>query len=270
VPNSNRHLITPAPGCAVDLRVIPTDDDGGMDKDDGEREFARHIARLNELQGLLYAESKQALLIVLQAMDTGGKDSTIREVLGPLNPQGVRVWNFKAPTEVELKHDFLWRVHKRVPGAGYIGVFNRSHYEDVLIVRVKRLVPEAVWRPRYEHINHFENLLAFGGTRIVKLYLHISREYQKERLQRRLDNPDKHWKFNPGDLVERALWDDYREAYEEALSRCSTIVAPWHVIPAERRWYRDLAVARILVAALEAMDPQYPEATFDPGTIRIE
>ena len=185
--------------------------------------------------------------------------------MGGLNPQGVRVWSFKAPTEKELAHDFLWRVHKQAPGAGYIGVFNRSHYEDVLIVRVHEWAEPDVIERRYEHINHFEALLADGGTRVLKLMLHVSPEYQLERLRRRLRKPDKHWKFNPDDLDERALWDDYQDAFEIALAQTSTEAAPWYVIPGEERWFRDLVVSQLLLETLEEMDPQFPEPSFDPA-----
>jgi PPK2 family polyphosphate:nucleotide phosphotransferase len=218
----------------------------------------------------MYAEAKHALLVVLQAMDAGGKDSTIRNVFGPINPQGCKVINFKAPNDVELKHDFLWRIHENTPRLGYLGVFNRSYYEDVLVVRVKNLVPEKRWKERYDHINHFEKMLTDEGTTVVKLFLHISKDYQKERLQRRLERPDKFWKFDPSDLAERRRWDDYRKAYEDALSRCSTGYAPWYVIPAERRWYRNLLIARVLVQTLESLKMQYPEPKFDPKTMVVE
>jgi PPK2 family polyphosphate:nucleotide phosphotransferase len=217
----------------------------------------------SELQGLqerLYAEGKQSLLVVLQAIDAGGKDGTIKHVFEGLNPASCRVVSFKVPSEVERSHDFLWRVHNVAPARGEVVVFNRSHYEDVLVVRVHDLVPEKVWRPRYEMINDFEATLTAAGTRIVKLYLHISKEEQAERFQARLDDPSKRWKFRTADLEERARWDDYVDAFEEALSRTSTATAPWYVIPADRKWYRNWAVNRILVETLEDMDPQYPSA----------
>jgi PPK2 family polyphosphate:nucleotide phosphotransferase len=222
------------------------------------------------LQEVLYAESKQAVLAVFQAMDTGGKDSTIRQVFGPLNPQGVRVSSFKAPTDLELSHDFLWRIHRECPGHGMMRVFNRSHYEDVLIVKVKGWAKPKVIRQRYEQINAFEQLLSETGTNLVKFYLHISKDYQKQRLQRRLDRPDKHWKFNPADLKERALWDDYRKAYETAMRRCSTDHAPWYIIPAERRWYRSLVVTQVMVELMESMKLRYPEPTFEVSDIVID
>lgn len=258
------------PGEDVDLNRRPTDDDGGMDKNEAHKRHAELTERLIELQELLYAEAKQSLLVVLQAMDTGGKDSTIRKTLGPLNPQGVRVWNFLAPTGREIRHDYLWRVHRRAPAAGYIGVFNRSHYEDVLVVRVKDLVPEAQWRSRYRHINEFERMLVDEGTRIVKIFLHISKRYQKKRLERRLSDPKKYWKFSPDDLVDRGRWKSYTKAYEDALSHCSTDYAPWYIIPGEHRWYRDVLVAQALVNTLESMDMHFPTITFNPADITIE
>jgi len=258
------------PGTKPSLAEIPTHDDGGV-KEAKAREHTDHLLeRLDALQRVMWAQQRYGLLVVIQAMDTGGKDNTVRRVLGPLNPQGVRVWNFRAPTPQELAHDFLWRVHERVPERGRIGIFNRSHYEDVLIVRVRNLAPRSVWSGRYEHINAFERLLDAEGVRIVKFYLHISPEYQKKRLQRRLDLPEKHWKFNPADLKERALWPQYLEAYEEAFARCPTHYASWYVVLAECRWLRDLVVAQVLVDLLESLEMKYPEPDFDPSAIVIE
>ncbi len=221
--------------------------------------------RTAELQERLYAESNQALLVVLQAMDTGGKDSTIRSATKGVNPQGVRVRSFKAPSKAELARDYLGRVHSQVPPKGYIGIFNRSHYEDVLIVRVHGWADAETIKRRYCQINDFERLLTETGTRVVKIMLHISKDYQLERLRRRLRRPDKHWKFNPGDLKERALWPDYMSAYEHAIAACTRDSAPWYVIPAEVRWYRDLLVSQIIVNHLEAIDPEYPAPEFDPA-----
>lgn len=215
--------------------------------------------RLSELQRRLWAESRQSLLVVIQAIDTGGKDSTIRKVLTGVNPQGVRVVGFDSPTEDELAHDYLWRVHAETPPDGIIKVFNRSHYEDVLVVRVKDLAPEATWSRRYRHIREFERMLSDEGTTIVKFFLNISKDEQKERLQDRLDEPDKHWKFNKADLADRALWDDYQRAFEDAISETSTDFAPWYVVPANRKWYRNLVVATVLVETLEEMAPAYPK-----------
>jgi PPK2 family polyphosphate:nucleotide phosphotransferase len=227
-------------------------------KTEGKTALKGYNERLAELQTRLYAETKQKFLIVLQAMDTGGKDGTIRHVFKGVNPQGVRVWSFGVPSEWELAHDYLWRVHQRTPESGTISIFNRSHYEDVLVVRVKDLVPRERWERRYDHIVDFEGLLADEGTRVVKIFLHISKEEQKQRLQARLDQPDKHWKFSPGDLDDRKLWDDFVDAYEDALTRTSTGKAPWYVVPADRKWYRNLVVSSILIKTLEEMDPQYP------------
>ncbi|WP_457654057.1 polyphosphate kinase 2 family protein [Rhodocaloribacter sp.] len=248
------------------LKHVRTDDTQGItDKKAARAALERNRERIAALQERLYAENRQALLLVLQAMDTGGKDSTIRSVMTGINPQGCRIYGFKKPTPPELSRDFLWRVHQRVPPAGHIGIFNRSHYEDVLIVRVHGWAPKKLIEKRYEHINAFERLLHDHGTRIVKIYLHISKEYQLGRFRRRLERPDKWWKFNPADLEERKYWDDYMRAYEIALNRCSKKHAPWYVIPAEKRWFRNLVISRILLDTLEAMDPQYPKPSFDPS-----
>ncbi len=247
------------PAGPVDLSELPTREDGGWEKEEGKAERGRQRARIAQLQERLHAEGRQSLLVVLQATDTGGKDSTIRRVLKGVNPKGVRVTSFGRPSEEELAHDFLWRVHNVAPRRGMIAVFNRSHYEDVLITRVQELVPRQVWEARFDHINAFEQLLAESGTRILKFFLHISRAEQKERLDKRLERPDKHWKFDPHDLEDRARWDDYQAAYGEALSRTSTDAAPWYVVPADRRWYRDIVVARAIADTLEEMDPQWPE-----------
>jgi PPK2 family polyphosphate:nucleotide phosphotransferase len=246
-------------------------DTGGApgDKKATREATAGMLEHLMGLQGRLYAESRQTLLVVLQAMDAGGKDGTVKNVFAGTNPQGVRVTSFKAPTPDELARDFLWRVHAAVPPHGYIGIFNRSHYEDVLVVRVHELVGESVWRRRYRHINHFEALLADADVRVVKLFLNISREEQAERLRKRLEDPAKNWKFNRGDLAERERWDDYTAAYEEAIARTSTEHAPWYVVPADRKWYRDWAVARIVIEALEDMDPRFPAPAEDLDGITV-
>lgn len=211
------------------------------------------------LQEKLWGEDRRSLLIVLQAMDTGGKDGVIRHVLKGVNPQGVKVVSFKSPTPEDLDHDFLWRIHRAAPARGEIGVFNRSHYEDVGIVRVHNLVPQEVWKQRYDLINGFERQLVHGGTVIRKFFLHISSEEQKDRLQARLDDPDKRWKFNIGDLEERKLWADYQMAYTEAIERTTSKDAPWYVIPAGRKWYRNWAVATVIVETLRKMDPHFPD-----------
>ena len=225
---------------------------------------------LSELQERLWAENQRSLLVVLQAMDAGGKDGTIRKVFGGVNPQGCRVTSFKAPSEEELAHDFLWRINKATPRKGEIGIFNRSHYEDVLIVRVHDLVPKSVWSKRYAIINSFEANLAASGTTIVKFFLHISKEEQAERFRKRLENPEKHWKFRAADLEERKYWDDYQQAFEDALSKTSTAVAPWYVIPADSKWYRDWAVLSVLVETMRRMDPQFPAPEEDLEGIVVE
>ena len=214
--------------------------------------------KLVDLQERLYAEHKRSLLVVLQAMDTGGKDGTITHIFDGVNPQGCRVWPFKVPTPEELAHDFLWRYHNKTPERGMINIFNRSHYEDVLVVRVHNLVPESVWKERYSVICDFERMLSLNDTVILKFYLHISKDEQKQRLQARLDTPDKQWKFQSGDLAERALWDQYMAAYQDAINKCSTDYAPWYVVPANKKWYRNLVIARAITDTLEAMNPQYP------------
>ena len=262
----DRHVVKP--GSRLDLGKINAADAAGLEKGaQVEGELKRLRAELDDLQERFYAWDKRSLLLVLQAMDTGGKDGVIEQVMQWVNPQGVAVTSFKAPTPEELSHDFLWRIHKAVPARRMIGVFNRSHYEDVLVVRVHNLVPEDVWRRRYDEINQFERLLADSGTVILKLYLHISKEEQAERLQERLDDPDKCWKFALGDLKEREQWDRYMEAYQDALAECSTEHAPWYIIPANRNWYRNLAITSILVDTLKELNPVYPRP--DPALENI-
>ncbi len=251
------------PDADVDLDSYPTDDAGGVDRDEVERETKQLNKRLEHLQEVLHAQGRHKLLVVLQATDTGGKDGTIRHVFDGTNPSGVTVAAFKKPTEKELAHDYLWRVHRHTPASGEIAIFNRSHYEDVLVVRVHSLVPEERWRPRYRHIREFERLLTDEGTTIVKLFLHISKDEQRERLQERLDDPDKHWKFRLGDLDERERWDDYQAAFTEMLEETSTENAPWYVIPADRKWYRNYVVSQILVDTLERLDLDWPAAEED-------
>jgi PPK2 family polyphosphate:nucleotide phosphotransferase len=261
-----------APGDDLDLARVDTRTQDGApgDKDETKEACVALRERLDTLQAALYAEGKHSLLVVLQAMDAGGKDGTIRSVFAGVNPQGVRVASFKAPTANELAHDFLWRVHAQAPARGEITIFNRSHYEDVLVARVHELVPKAVWEGRYDHIRAFEALLHDAGTSIVKLMLHISPDEQRERLQERVDDPAKRWKFNLGDLEERKRWADYQQAFQDAITHTSTGDAPWHVIPADRNWYRDWAVLSILVDALERLDPQYPPAPEGVAGLRIE
>lgn len=259
-PDAIPGLVTVMPGRVFDLAAVETRADGGLDKAAATEALAATRARIVALQERLYAEHRRSLLVVFQAIDTGGKDGTIRAVFEGVNPQGCRVWPFKVPSAEEADHDFLWRYHAKTPGRGMIGVFNRSHYEDVLVARVKGLVPEAVWRPRYDQINDFEAMLAASGTTILKFFLHISKAEQKKRLEARIADPEKQWKFDAADLVERAAWDGYQAAFTEALAQCSTKAAPWHVVPADRKWFRNLVVARTIADTLEAMDPQIPEA----------
>jgi PPK2 family polyphosphate:nucleotide phosphotransferase len=258
------------PGTAVRLAEIDPADTMGIDKGAARTEAKVLNRRLEELQELLYAEGRHKVLIVLQAMDAAGKDGTIRHVFDGVNPQGVKVASFKKPTDRELAHDYLWRVHAHTPGAGEITIFNRSHYEDVLIVRVLGLVPEDRWSRRYQHIRAFEQLLADEGTTILKFYLHITKEEQRRRLQARLDDPSKHWKFDVGDLDQRRQWDDYMAAYEAALSETSTEQAPWFVVPSDRKWFRTLVISRILVSTLESLQMAYPQQTDDLGAVVID
>ena len=241
-----------------------------MDKKAARSELKRCNQRLSELQHLLWADGSRSMLIVLQAMDTGGKDGTIRRVFSGVNPQGVDVVGFGVPSESELAHDYLWRVHLRTPAKGRIAIFNRSHYEDVLVVRVEDIVPERRWRPRLTHIRDFERLLVDEGTVIRKVMLHISKDEQRERLESRLEDPTKGYKFNPSDLDTRARWDEYMDAYAEALAETSTEAAPWYVVPADRKWYRNLVVSRILIDALESLDLSYPEPEVDLSTVVFE
>ena len=256
-------------GGAVDLSRWDTRDDGGLSQDEGRQRLKTLTERLEELQEILYADGRHSLLVVLQAMDTGGKDGTIRRVFDGVNPVGVKVASFKRPTDIELAHDYLWRVHPHTPARGEIVIFNRSHYEDVLVVRVKNLVPAERWSHRYQQIADFERTLVEEGTTIRKFFLHISKDEQRERLQRRVDNPNKRWKFHAGDLEERKLWDDYQEAYADMLGRTTTEHAPWYVVPADRKWYRDLVVATVLVETLESLDLVYPQPDTDLSRVTV-
>lgn len=257
------------PGDKPDLKKLDTKTKGPFkDKEDANAFTAKTIVKLQELQYKMFTEDKQSLLIVLQAPDAAGKDGLIRKVLGQMNPQGCRTYPFKVPSKVELSHDFLWRIHKCTPEKGMVSIFNRSHYEDVLVVRVEDIVPKKVWSRRYDLINAFEENLVAAGTTILKFYLHISPEEQLERFKKRYDNPEKHWKLNPGDYAARDKWDDYREAYEDAFTNCSTKQAPWFVIPADHKWYRDAAVASIVCETLKKMNPQMPEPDVDLEEIK--
>ena len=259
------------PNTQANIAALPTRaDEFHRDRKAAEKEFKALRDEFIDLQAQLYAEDKHSLLILFQAMDAGGKDSSIRKIFRGVNPQGVRVHSFKAPSSEELAHDYLWRVHRVVPQRGMIGVFNRSHYEDVLVVRVESLVPADVWSKRYDQINEFEELLTENGTKILKFFLHISPEEQKERFQDRLDDPRKHWKFSLDDLEKRKKWSRYMEAYEAALTHCSTPAAPWYVIPSDQKWYRNLAIARTIVQTMRDLDPQFPVQTDDLSHVVIE
>ena len=258
------------PDATVDLSMWPTDESQGLTKKMGRAATAELNARLETDQELLWAEGKHKVLVVIQATDTGGKDGTIRHVFDGVNPQGVDVASFKKPSTEELAHDYLWRVHQQTPSDGQMVIFNRSHYEDVLVVRVHGLVPEERWRRRYRHIREFERMLADEGTTIIKFFLHISKDEQKERLQARLDDPEKHWKFSIGDLAERRRWDDYQAAFTEMLEQTSTAHAPWYVIPADRKWFRNLLISRIICQKLEDLGMSYPPAEDALNTIVIE
>jgi PPK2 family polyphosphate:nucleotide phosphotransferase len=249
---------------SIDAAAKPKD----LDRKQADREFSSLTEKLRDLQHLMYAEGKRSLLIVLQGRDAAGKDGTIRQVFGPMNPQGCRVTSFKVPSKEELAHDFLWRCHKVAPRRGQVAIFNRSHYEDVLVVRVHDLVPKSVWSRRFDHINAFERLLSDNGTMILKFYLHIDREEQLERFGKRIDNPKKNWKISDADYSERPHWDSYTEAFEEALSKCSTEHAPWFVIPANRKWFRNLVIAEIVTDAMEQLQMRFPAPSVDMAEIR--
>ncbi|HEU5398011.1 MAG TPA: polyphosphate kinase 2 family protein [Gammaproteobacteria bacterium] len=260
-----------APGTHPKLQGLDPAFTGGLaDKKAAEAETGDCQQRLRALQELLYAEERHSLLICLQAMDTGGKDGTVNHVLGAMNPQGCRVAHFREPSPEEAAHDFLWRYHQAAPARGEVVIFNRSHYEGVLIERVHGLVPKETWSKRYEAINAFEQGLAANGTRILKFFLHISKEEQLRRFKDRLDDPTKQWKISEADYAERKYWNAYSEAYEDALARCSTAQAPWHAIPADHKWFRNLAVARIVVQELEELKMSYPKPAADLARIRAE
>ncbi len=267
-PTMTKHAVdvdryrVPEEGVALSA-MDPADTQGFKESDEVKERFHENRERIGQLQEMLFAEGRQALLLVLQAMDTGGKDGSISAVTEGINPQGCRVVPFKVPCVHELAHDFLWRVHAQLPSKGTMTIFNRSHYEDVLVVRVHQLAPVELVEKRYGHITDFERLVSDHGTRIIKVMLHISKAYQADRLRLRLERPNKQWKFNPDDLEERKLWDEYMAAYELAVSRTSRAWAPWYVVPAENKWWRNLVVSEILRRALEDMDPQYPPAKFD-------
>jgi PPK2 family polyphosphate:nucleotide phosphotransferase len=259
------------PGKRVRLSDIPADDTGKYEsREDAEKDLAQDLERMFELQNRLYAENRRSVLVILQGMDAAGKDGTVSHVFRGLNPQGVQVAVFGAPSTEELRHDYLWRIHRAVPRHGNIGIFNRSHYEDVLAVRVRALVPKSIWSHRFEQINDFERMLSETGTTILKFYLHVSKDEQHKRLADRLKDPSKNWKFAPSDLEDRALWKDYRQAYEDVLEKCSTEWAPWFVVPADHKWYRNLVVARIIVKTLADMAPKIPRPKIDVSKVELD
>ncbi len=260
------------PGSRVDFSKVDSGEKSLFDGDgkaDFEPQFKILQDQLQELQKMLYAQNKHRILVVMQAMDTGGKDGCIKHVFSHIDPQGIHVRSFKKPTEEELSHDFLWRVHSKVPPRGQLVIFNRSHYEDIIAVRVKKLFPDEVWKRRQRHVVDFERMLAEEGTTIVKIFLHISKDEQKRRLEARLENPMKHWKFNPDDLADRARWDEFMAAYEDVMSKTSTDLAPWFIVPADRKWYRNLCVARIMLDTMKKLDMTLPKIDWDPKGIEI-
>ena len=265
-----REKLRVEPGRRVRLADLDPGATHGFDKASAEPVLARRMTDLASLQERIWAESKHSVLVVLQGIDAAGKDGTINKVMEAFNPQGCVVSSFKVPTAEELGHDFLWRIHQRTPRKGEIGIFNRSHYEDVLVVRVHKLVPKSVWSRRYDEINDFERTLSDGGTTIIKFFLSIDRDEQRDRFQARYDDPTKRWKFSMGDLDERKLWDDYQAAFNDALSKTSTDIAPWYVIPANRKWFRNLAVSTILAETIAELKPAYPPEPDLPPNLVIE
>ena len=264
------YAIKVKPGTTVDLSKIDPGETGGLTREAADAQFDTLAEELGELQDLMYAAQSQAQLVVLQGLDTAGKDGAIRGVFKDVNPQGCRVTSFKVPTPLELAHDFLWRVHQHTPERGLFTVFNRSHYEDVLVVRVHDLVPAAVWRTRYEHINAFEKLIADGETAITKFFLHISKDEQEKRLMARERDVSKAWKLSAADWIERRFWDKYQEAYEDALSKCSTEHAPWYVIPANHKWYRNLAIVTVLVEQLRPFKSGWLQELETRGEVELK
>ena len=259
------------PGKKIELKDFDPGYTGGLkNKAAAQEEISAGVATIADLSFKLYAEARRSVLLILQGMDTSGKDGTIRHVMTGVNPLTCDIVAFKEPTTEELDHDFLWRIHRAAPRRGKIGIFNRSQYEDVLVVRVKKLEPESVWKSRYPMINGFEQLLTQTDTTIVKCFLHISKEEQRKRLQARIDDPLKRWKFNLGDLADRRHWDEYQEAYQDALNECNTEHAPWHIVPSDRKWFRNLTITRILRRTLEDLDPQFPPAKDNLDGIVVE
>jgi PPK2 family polyphosphate:nucleotide phosphotransferase len=261
------------PGTKLDFGSIDPGEKAlfnGQDRLDFAPQFDELQDELQDLQKKLYAQNKHRVLVVMQAMDTGGKDGCIKHVFSRIDPQGIHVRSFKKPSEEEMSYDFLWRVHSKVPHRGQLVIFNRSHYEDIIAVRVKKIFPDEVWKRRQRHIVEFERMLAEEGTTIVKIFLHISKAEQKRRLEARLANPVKYWKVNPDDLVDRAHWNDFMTAYEDVITKTSTELAPWYVVPADRKWYRNLCVARIMLDTLKKLNMEFPPINWDPKSIRIE
>lgn len=259
------------PGQKFRMRDIDPEDTGPFkDKADAKEATEKNLRRLWDLQEVFYADARHALLIIFQAMDAGGKDGAIEHIFSGVNPQGCSVTSFKAPSHAEMSHDYLWRIHMACPARGMIGIFNRSHYESVLVERVKDLVDKQVWRRRYDHINQFERLLADEGTTILKFYLHISKDEQKKRLQSRLDEPEKHWKFNPEDLEERKRWNDYMDAFEDALNKCSTEYAPWFCVPSNNKWYRNWVLSDTIARTIESLKPRFPKPQFDVSRMKVQ
>ena len=258
------------PGSRIKLTELDAGQTHGVSKEAGERQLKKNLDRLSVLQYLLYAESRRSLLVVLQGIDAGGKDGTVRHVMSGLNPQGVKVTAFKVPEGAEKRHDYLWRVHQAIPEFGQIGIFNRSHYEDVLVVRVHSLVPKTVWSSRYKQINEFEHMLTENNVRMVKFLLYIDKDEQARRFRERIEDKTKNWKFSPADLKEREYWDQYMDAYQDMLHKCSTHCAPWYVIPANKKWFRNLAVSQILCQELEAMKLRFPKPIADLSGIKFE
>ena len=257
------------PGHKIRLSKIDPDDMAGLTKEEACARFSELCDEIGALQEKLFAEHERSLLILFQAMDTGGKDGAVKALSSGLDLVGLQIASFKAPTKVELDHDFLWRAHKVTPSKGMIGIWNRSHYEDVLVVRVQKLVPKKIWKARYGQINDFEKILTQNGTTIVKIMLHISKDEQKERLEARIENPKKRWKFSEADLKARRVWGDYQKAYEDAINCCATDHAPWYIVPANHKWARDLAIVEVVWCVLKKMKPRYPKIRFDPARVKI-
>lgn len=263
-------LVVTKPGRKIRLAKIDPGETGGLNREEAEARVEELREKLVRWQEVFHAEHRRSVLIIFQAMDTGGKDGAVKKLCAGVSPSGLQITSFKAPTADELDHDFLWRIHRATPGKGMIGIWNRSHYEDVLVVRVHKLVEKEVWKRRYDEINRFEKNLSDSGTTILKFMLHISKEEQKKRLQARLDDPEKRWKFNQGDIKERALWDDYQRAYEDAINHCTTDFAPWHIVPADHKWARNLAIMETVVRTLKKLKPAFPRLTFDPKEVSLK